>query len=742
HLRLTTAQAKAAYRATRPLDGAAAYISIDYGGVRVDLPASNAHRMHEGKLVSVAIDEKLHTKTRNRLGSAGFQPFEPAPGQCAPEETALFLHESLVLHLVEHLLPAWRKSGWQISMAPDFAWQPVAIDAFELETQTVDNEWFTLELGLEIEGRRYSLYPMLATLLADETLTASVMKAAPDSAESVPVRIDGQRYVRFPLARLRTIVTSLLELSDRAPEEARTPLRLSRLDAARLVDLADGGFQWRSGGALRELADKLRRFDGIGSVAAPAGLAAALREYQQAGLSWLQFLRAHDLAGILADDMGLGKTVQTIAHLLCEKEAGRLQQPALIVAPTSLVHNWVVECERFAPGLRVLALHGPQRAPAFERMGEYDVVVSTYPLLPRDIEKLAQREFHLAVFDEAQNLKNAKTRAAEAARRLRARHRLALTGTPLENNLAELWSQFNPLLPGLLGDAKRFARCYRTPIEKHGDGARRAHLARRIKPFVLRRTKEQVARELPPKTEITRAVDLAGAQRDLYETVRATMEQRVREALAARGLAQSHIVVLDALLKLRQVCCDPRLLKLPAAAKVKESAKLELLSELLPELIAEGRRVLLFSQFTSMLALIEARLAELAINYVKLTGDTRDRKTPVTRFQKGEVPLFLISLKAGGTGLNLTAADTVIHYDPWWNPAVEDQATDRAHRIGQDKPVFVYRLLAAGTVEEKIRALQQRKADLARGVLDEDAALAKALTAEDFQSLFEPLPPG
>jgi SNF2 family DNA or RNA helicase len=248
-----------------------------------------------------------------------------------------------------------------------------------------------------------------------------------------------------------------------------------------------------------------------------------------------------------------------------------------------------------------------------------------------------------------------------------------------------------------------------------------------------------VARELPPKTEIEHAVELTGGQRDLYETVRASMERRVREALQQRGLARSHIVVLDALLKLRQVCCDPRLVAGPTARKVKESAKLERLAELLPELVAEGRRVLLFSQFTSMLALIEERLAALDIDYVKLTGETKDRKTPVARFQGGEVPLFLVSLKAGGTGLNLTAADTVIHYDPWWNPAVENQATDRAHRIGKDKPVFVHRLIAAGTVEERIRALQARKADLARGILDEDAAVAKVLTAQDMQALFEPL---
>jgi SNF2 family DNA or RNA helicase len=280
---------------------------------------------------------------------------------------------------------------------------------------------------------------------------------------------------------------------------------------------------------------------------------------------------------------------------------------------------------------------------------------------------------------------------------------------------------------------------YRTPIEKHGDDARRRSLARRIRPFLLRRTKDQVEADLPAKTEIVRPVELSGGQRDLYETVRTSMHERVRAEIEARGLARSRIVVLDALLKLRQVCCDPRLVKLDAAKRVKDSAKLELLMQMLEELLPEGRRVLLFSQFTSMLELIERELASRSIGYLKLTGETRDRATPVRRFQEGKVPLFLISLKAGGTGLNLTAADTVIHYDPWWNPAVENQATDRAHRIGQDKPVFVYKLIVSGSVEEKISALQASKAALAAGVLGEDVQSSLPLTAEDVAALFEPL---
>ncbi|MCL2345697.1 MAG: DEAD/DEAH box helicase, partial [Desulfobulbus sp.] len=455
---------------------------------------------------------------------------------------------------------------------------------------------------------------------------------------------------------------------------------------------------------------------------------------------WLQFLRAQNLSGILADDMGLGKTAQTLAHLLLEKEEGRLDRPALIVLPTSLIFNWKHEAARFAPDLRVLSLHGPERKSRFAEIPEHDVALTTYPLLWRDADDLMQHRYHLLILDEAQTVKNAQSRSAEAVRKIEARHRLCLTGTPLENHLGELWSQFDFLLPGFLGSSRQFTRHWRTPIEKQGDSERRQLLARRIRPFILRRKKEDVAEELPPKTIIVRSVELEGGQRDLYETVRAAMDAKVRDEIAQKGFARSQIVILDALLKLRQVCCDPRLVRATAAKKVKERAKLDLLMAMLPELVDEGRRILVFSQFTSMLALIQQDLDEAGIAYVTLTGDTVDRETPIRRFQEGEAPVFLISLKAGGVGLNLTAADTVIHYDPWWNPAVENQATDRAHRLGQDKPVFVYKLIVRGSIEEKILALQERKAELAAGILSEDRGVEVKFGNDDLAALFEPLP--
>ena len=517
---------------------------------------------------------------------------------------------------------------------------------------------------------------------------------------------------------------------------------MTRLRAAELSGTADAGaWRWLGGDALAAAQREIAGFPlHPCRLPPPQGLQASLRGYQQEGLNWLQFLRDYGLAGILADDMGLGKTVQALAHLLEEKNSGRADRPSLVVAPTSLMTNWRQETERFAPALKLLVLHGQDRKEHFEKLRDYDLIVTSYPLLPRDEAVLLKEEFHLVILDEAQYIKNPKTKYAQIVCQLRARHPLCLTGTPMENHLGELWSQFNFLLPGFLGDEARFRKLFRNPIEKGGDTARREVLARRIAPFVLRRRKEQVAAELPPKTEIRQNVELAGAQRDLYETIRLAMHARVQAEVRRRDLSRAHIIILDALLKLRQVCCDPRLVKLEAARAVTDSAKLELLMDLVPEMLAEGRHILLFSQFTSMLALIQAELAK-AIHPLRIADrrDHRPRHAHPEDFKTARFRCFLISLKAGGTGLNLTAADTVIHYDPWWNPAVENQATDRAHRIGQTKSVFVYKLITVGTVEEKILALQARKRDLVEGLMNESHKEMPQLTPEDLQVLFAPL---
>jgi SNF2 family DNA or RNA helicase len=549
------------------------------------------------------------------------------------------------------------------------------------------------------------------------------------------------RLLTLPIERVRGIINTLVELYDN-PLQDDGKLRLNTLQAAQLSELETSlgaQAQWHGGKQLRELGKRLQNFAGIEAVAVPADFHAQLRPYQQQGVNWLQFLREYSLGGILADDMGLGKTVQTLAHLLIEKAQGRMDRPSLVIAPTSLMYNWRMEAERFTPNLRVLVLHGTERKRHFKHLNEYDLLLTTYPLLPRDIQALLAQEYHYVILDEAQNIKNPKAQASKIVRQLNARHRLCLTGTPMENHLGEIWSLFDFLMPKLLGDEKQFRRLFRTPIEKHADQKRQHSLNTRIAPFLLRRSKQEVVKELPPKTEIIQNIELHGPQRDLYESIRLAMHEKVRNAINKNGVARSHIIILEALLKLRQVCCDPRLVKLDSAKKVKASAKMQLLMDMLPEQIEEGRRILLFSQFTSMLSLIEEELHKHKIDYVKLTGATKARDVPIQRFQNGDVPLFLISLKAGGTGLNLTAADTVIHYDPWWNPAVENQATDRAHRIGQNKSVFVYKLITSGTVEDKILALQARKKELADNLFSDSGKGASALTQADLNALFEPL---
>ncbi len=642
---------------------------------------------------------------------------------------------------VYEVVPALEAEGWRIEF--DAGFRHCVVDGGGEWTAAVSEGsgwWFSLDLGIEVEGERVPLLPVLTSLL--RRLRQPGMPDVDALARNGIVfgTLPDGRHIALPLDRTKTILSTLVELYHPENLSPSGALAISAGEGAALAAVeAAVRLRWLGGERLRALAKRLQAFAQIEPVEPPAGLKTELRLYQQTGLDWLQFLREFDLGGILADDMGLGKTVETLAHILVEKREGRLDRPCLVVCPTSVVPNWCAEAARLAPELRVLSLHGADRAQRFGEIANSDLVVTTYALLPRDADRLLAVEWHLAVLDEAQAIKNAATKATQIACQIRARHRLCLTGTPVENHLGELWSQFAFLMPGLLGDAKRFARVFRTPIEKRQDGERRAVLAARLKPFLLRRTKAVVAADLPPKSEIVSPLELSGPQRDLYETVRLAMHEKVRREVAAKGFGRSRIVILDALLKLRQVCCDPRLVKLAAARKVGASAKLAHLMDMLPALVEDGRRILLFSQFTSMLDLIKPELVRAGIEFVELRGDTIDRAGPVRRFQSGKVPLFLISLRAGGTGLNLTAADTVIHYDPWWNPAVEDQATDRAHRIGQDKAVFVYKLVAQGTVEERMIELQERKRALAAGIYDERDAAGPLLEAADLERLFEPL---
>jgi superfamily II DNA or RNA helicase len=636
---------------------------------------------------------------------------------------------------VAERLPALQALGWRNQIDKDFG--PRLVQSVGLcDLKVADGPSgapqgsFSLDFGIEIDGARHPLLPILMRLHERGGMAAARIVDA-----EVVTSLDDGRILKLPadrIARLLAVIDDMIEASSRTSGDTMV---LDAAAAHTVLDLEDVlTTRWQEGAAAHVA--RFRTVAEIPEAPVPASFTASLRPYQQQGVNWLQHLRENGLGGLLADDMGLGKTAQTIAHIVIEQDSGRLDRPALVVVPTTLVPNWSAELARFAPHLRVVVLHGLDRHERRRDLTDVHVVITTYTVLSRDIEDMVALPWHMVVLDEAQAIKSSTAKATHAVCRLDTRHRLCLSGTPIENNLGELWSQFAFLMPGLLGQRKSFNRRFRAPIEKDGDPVRRRQLSMRIRPFILRRTKSAVATELPPKHTILRRITLAPDQRELYETIRAMMHEKVTEGIAERGVAQSHILVLDALLKLRQVCCDPRLVKLPSARLTGSSSKLDDLMEMVSEMVAEGRRILLFSQFTSMLDLMKPTLTAAGIPFVELRGDTADRAAPVRRFEAGEVPLFLISLKAGGRGLNLTSADTVIHYDPWWNPAVEDQASDRAHRIGQTKSVFVYKLIAADTVEERIVELQERKAALASLALSEDGVTLPAMDANDIDYLF------
>lgn len=466
-----------------------------------------------------------------------------------------------------------------------------------------------------------------------------------------------------------------------------------------------------------------------------------LRPYQKTGVAWLQFLRDNGFGGILADEMGLGKTLQVLALLQSLRDNGALTGPAMVVCPTSLVFNWAAEAARFTPDLRVLVLHGPRRQDQLSTCPKHDLVITSYALLRRDAANYQGMEFEMVVLDEAQHIKNRQTQNAQSVKTIPARHRLVLTGTPLENSVLDLWSIFDFLMPGYLGSANEFRERYEIPVARDGDPATRNRLARRLRPFVLRRRKQDVAADLPDKIEQVLLCELNEEQHATYQQVLEASRREIVQAVDNNGLARSRMLILTALLRLRQVCCDLRLLETQTldperAREPTPSGKVELFNELLEEVLDGGHRVLVFSQFTRMLGLLRNQLVSQQIDFCYLDGATRDRAAVVRRFQESEaIPVFLISLKAGGIGLNLTGADTVIHFDPWWNPAVEAQATDRAHRIGQERVVTSYKLITRGTVEEKILRLQSRKRTLIEDTLGSEEQLAQALSWEDVQGL-------
>ena len=729
------------------VDCAVARLAFDYGVAVINAGAEERTQL-------VRSGERLVRFTRDRLAEAAanarlidtelmpleeFEGVHPTPAQswdhapyapaAAQDFTGFLLRDADML----------RQEGWRIEQSPTFPLKLIHADAESLQVAITPSgiDWFDVELGAMVEGQRVDLVPALYRLLSslgrgevDELVGRPLGLGA-----KLPVALGDGRVVTLETDRVLPMLRALLLLATHesgAPPGVRP--RLAKQDLGLLAELeTTSGLPWTGEEPLRRLARSLNELS-FTPTPLPQGFMATLRPYQQTGLDWLEALGRAGLGGLLADDMGLGKTVQTLAHIAVLKAGEGAGRPVLIVAPTSVLPNWQAEATRFAPELSVLVLHGPDRHQRHGDIAAHDVVLTSYPLLVRDLTALSQQRFELVVFDEAHNLKNPRTASHAAAQALVAERKIALTGTPVENRLLDAWALFQIVTPGLLGSQRAFTREHRALGEPGTDPAARTRLARKLKPFLLRRTKEAVATELPAKSIVPLSITLDPAQMALHESQRLLMHKRVRDEISRVGLMRAQIIVLTALTRLRQICCDPRLIG-DEKTKAAPSAKLQRLLEMLEEMIPEGRRIILFSQFTTMLDLIKPELDRRGVAWVELTGRTKDRKTPISRFQAGDASLILVSLKAGGTGLNLTAADTVVLYDPWWNPAIEAQAIDRAHRIGQTKPVFVYRMVAAGTIEEKILALQQRKAALADALWSEDAATPAQLSEDDIAFL-------
>ena len=464
-----------------------------------------------------------------------------------------------------------------------------------------------------------------------------------------------------------------------------------------------------------------------------------LRPYQKEGVSWLHFLERGGFCGILADEMGLGKTIQALAWINLKRcSAATEGRPSLIVCPTSLVENWAEETIRFTPDLSVHIVAGPRRFKTWDKIGDADVVITSYALLRRDIERYGQFRFSIAVLDEAQHIKNHSTLNAKAAKRIRADHRLVLTGTPIENSVADLWSIMDFLMPRYLGTHRQFKYSFEVPISNRGIEAEHAYerLRRKLRPFMMRRLKQEVAKELPPKIEKIAACSMSPDQKIIYNQLLDQYRSQIFGMVAEQGFDRSRFEIFKTLLRLRQVCCHLDLLQIPEANYDKPSAKMDLFLELLDEAMDGGHRVLVFSQFVSMLKILRKELDKRSIPYCYLDGSTRDRLKIVNEFNSNDsIPAFLISLKAGGSGLNLTGADMVIHFDPWWNPAVEDQATDRAHRIGQSKTVYSIKLITKDSVEEKVLSMQQRKKSIIDATISTEEQVVEKLSWDDVREL-------
>lgn len=634
-----------------------------------------------------------------------------------------------VLAFLGSALPQLRRQGWQIEIegrvAPymeqlDFVAPVVNI------SQPEDHSWF--DVGYDFEA------PDGASISAAEVQRA--------------IRC-GESYIQHGNRTLlldTNAIESMLGVFSDCNVTADGPAGMFRLNSCYApyvkasLDALDG-IDIENPPAWRMMADRSNRTAGIEPVELDEPLNSLLRKYQKEGVAWLRFLEENGFCGLLADEMGLGKTIQTLAWLTLPRLVPAAKElPNLIICPTSLVENWAEEAQRFTPQLRVLIMQGQERHDLWNQINEYDLIITSYSLLRRDLPRIKENRFAVAILDEAQHIKNRTTQNALAAKQIEAVHRLVLTGTPVENSVADLWSIMDYLMPLYLGTHQIFRQNYELPIARGEDEARnaQARLRKKLQPFLLRRLKRQVARELPPKIEKVSFCHLTSDQKVVYRTTLDNAKRNISAMVAQQGFNKSRMDILAVLMRLRQICCHLDLLDLPGIIPEQPSAKLDLFMELLDEAIDGGHRILVFSQFVKMLKIMRKTLDERDIDYCYLDGSTRDRMQVVHHFNaERSVPVFLISLKAGGTGLNLTGADMVVHFDPWWNPAVENQATDRAYRIGQHRTVYCHKLITRGTIEEKVLAMQQKKMKTINATVENEEAIMSSLSWDDIRGIMD-----
>jgi superfamily II DNA or RNA helicase len=656
---------------------------------------------------------EMERVAQRELLAAGF-----LPGQRAAERYTL-AGEGKVGAFLANVLPRWKKK-WEVKMTPRMESLLSRCDyvAPEVTLRDTGGSWLSVEVDFRSGGGADALSPvevqrLLQTGLSHHRLAGGRIALVPtdDVAEfhevlrDCQVRNDGTRY----------------KLEKRFRGYFGEAIRVSGWSLG-------GRSNWKPPEELFQYEEpKL-----------PERLEKIARPYQKEGIGWLQYLAKNHFGGVLADEMGLGKTLQTLAFLELRRKESKTKLPSLVLCPTSLVMNWMDEGKKFAPSLKMLALHGAGRKSLLSKIPEYDLVVTSYALLRRDIAEYEKLEFDSVVLDEAQSIKNRSSQTAVSVKKLTCDHRLVLTGTPLENSLLDLWSIYDFLMPGYLGTATDFRDRYEIPVAKLGDEKAQQRLRQRVRPFLLRRTKAEVARDLPAKIEQVSWCELTEEQKGVYRQILEEGRKQVSELAGKASGGRDRIAVLTVLMRLRQACCHLGLLPQSGKTWTEPSAKMEYFLDRLDEAISGGHRMLVFSQFVSLLKIVQEELRRRKVPHCYLDGGTVDRAGEVDRFQRNQdIPVFLISLKAGGTGLNLTGADTVIHFDPWWNPAVEDQATARAHRIGQNKIVSSYKLIARDTVEEKIVRLQEKKKELFKGTLVSEEDFVRGLNWTELQELLD-----